>query len=164
LRSPRGRAALEWSTERVKEAVVVAGLVKRERGTLADMFDWLESEFPALPAFRPFAGTQMMRAEDFVEGGQYVLRAELPGIDPDKDVDITIEDGVLTVKAERREEKKEGQRSEFRYGTFTRRVALPAGSNEDDVTATYRGGVLEVRVGIKEEQKVEAKHIAIAKT
>jgi len=141
----------------------VTTLAKRERTTLADLFDWLEGEIPALPVFRPFAGTQMIRVEEYLEDGQYVLRAELPGIDPDKDVDIAIEEGVLRVKAERREEKQEPHRSEFRYGTFTRRIALPAGADEDDVQASYRDGILEVRVGIKEERKPEAKHIAIAK-
>src|SRR5687768_4447289 len=94
-------------------------LVKRESGTFADLVDWLESEFPA---FRPFAGLQMMRVEDFQDGDQYVMRAELPGIDPDKDVELEVQDGVLTIKAERREERKEPHRSEFRYGSFSRSV------------------------------------------
>jgi HSP20 family molecular chaperone IbpA len=111
-------------------------LVKRERGTFADLVDWLESEFPAFPGLRPFAGLQMMRVEDFQDGDEYVLRAELPGIDPDKDVDISIQNNVLTVKAERREEeKKDPHRSEFRYGTFSRSVALPATADETNVKA-----------------------------
>lgn len=138
-------------------------IVKRERSTFADLFDWLENEFPAMPVLRPFAGLQMMRVEIFEEAGQYVLRAELPGIDPDKDVDIAIEQGVLTVKAERREERTESHRSEFRYGTLTRSLTLPAGADEDDVQATYRDGILEVRVAIKEQKKPTAKHIRIAK-
>ena len=104
-----------------------------------------------------------MRVEDYIEEGRYVLRAEVPGIDPDKDVEITIDNGVLTVKAERREEKKEGGRSEFRYGSFSRSATLPTGADPDDVTATYGDGILEVRVGIKPETKPEAKRIAIAK-
>jgi HSP20 family molecular chaperone IbpA len=138
-------------------------LVKRERGTFADLVDWLESEFPAFPGLRPFAGLQMMRVEDFQDGDEYVLRAELPGIDPDKDVDISIQNNVLTVKAERREEeKKDPHRSEFRYGTFSRSVALPATADETNVKAMYRDGVLEVRVAMK-ENRGEAKHITIDK-
>lgn len=138
-------------------------VARRERGTFADMLDWLEAEFPAFPGFRPLSGTQMIRVEEFDEAGQYVLRAELPGIDPDKDVDIAIEDGMLTVKAERREEKKEGGRSEFRYGTFTRTMRLPAGAAEDDVRATYHNGVLEISVPIPEASKPTAKHISVTK-
>jgi len=146
-----------------KEAVTMNNIVKRERGTFADLFDWLENEFPAMPVFRPFAGQQMMRVEDYEEAGQYILRAELPGIDPEKDVDIAIENGVLTVKAERREEKTTAHRSEFRYGTLMRRLTLPPGADEEDVQATYRDGILEVRIAVKEQQRPTTKHISIAK-
>jgi HSP20 family molecular chaperone IbpA len=129
-----------------------------------DLMDWFESEFPTLPIMRrPFTGGQLVRVEDFVDQRQYVVRAEIPGIDPEKDVDITVEDGILTITAERREEKKESSRSEFRYGSFSRSVSLPAGADEDNVSATYRDGILEVRTPLKEEKKPEAKHIAIAK-
>lgn len=136
---------------------------RRERPMFGDLMDWFESEFPALPIMRPFTGGQLVRVEDFVDQRQYVVRAELPGIDPEKDVDITVEDGILTITAERREEKKESGRSEFRYGSFSRSVRLPAGADEGDVTASYRDGILEVRTPLKEEKKPEAKHIAIAK-
>jgi HSP20 family protein len=136
---------------------------RRERPMFADLMDWFESEFSALPIMRPFTGGQLVRVEDFVDQGQYVVRAELPGMDPESDVDITVNDGVLTIKAERREEKKEGGRSEFRYGSFTRSVSLPAGADEENVAATYKDGILEVRTPLKEERKPEAKHIAIAK-
>jgi HSP20 family protein len=79
----------------------------------------------------------------------------VPGIDPDKDVKITIDNGLLTIKAEWLEEKKEGGRSEFWYGSFTRSTTLPTGADPDDVTATYGDGILEVRVGIKPETKPE---------
>lgn len=141
----------------------MATLVKRERPLFADLFDWLQAESPAFPVTRPYLDTQMIRVEDYVEDGQYVLRAELPGVDPEKDVDITVEEGCLTVKAERREETKEAHRSEFRYGAFSRSVTLPIGADEDDVAATYANGILEVRVGIKAEKKSEAKHITVAK-
>jgi HSP20 family protein len=135
---------------------------RRERPMFAELVDWLEGGFPGLPV-RPFVGSQVMRVEDFVEGNQYVLRAELPGIDPDNDVELTVDNGVLTIKAERQEEKKEGGRSEFRYGSFTRSVTLPTGADEDAVAATYDDGILEVRVGIKEAKTPEAKRITIGR-
>jgi HSP20 family protein len=140
----------------------VTTLMVRER-PFTELFDWLEGEFPALPVFRPLIGAQMVRVEDYVDDGHYVLRAELPGIDPKKDVDIMIENDVLTIKADRRGEKKDGHRSEFRYGSFTRSISLPGGVDEDDVTATYTSGILEVRIGIKPEVKPEPKHISIMK-
>jgi HSP20 family protein len=138
----------------------VTTLMMRER-PFVDLVDWLEGEFPALPVFRPLIGAQTARVEDYVDDGHYVLRAELPGIDPEKDVHITIENDVLTIKAERRDEKKDGHRSEFRYGAFTRSISLPGGVDEDDVTAKYTSGILEVRIGIKPEAKPEPKHISI---
>jgi HSP20 family molecular chaperone IbpA len=147
------------SDDHIGEAVGMTGVARRERPRFGELFDWLEGEFP--PVFRAFGGGQMMRVEDYVEGGQYILRAELAGIDPDKDVEVTVRDGVLSVKAERREEKREGQRSEFRYGAFARTISLPAGADENDVTATYKDGILEIRVGMKAEEKPEAKHIPI---
>ena len=159
-----GEMGWKWrQTITQKEAVAVTTLTRRERGAFADLFEWFESEFPMFPVFRPFTTAQLMRVEDYLDDGHYVLRAELPGIDPDNDVDIAISDGVLTVKAERREEKKEGQRSEFRYGTFRRSTTLPAGADEDDVKATYTDGILEVRVGIGKEKQPEPKHISVLK-
>jgi HSP20 family molecular chaperone IbpA len=133
--------------------------MRRERPLFTELFDWLEGEFP--PAFRPIGGGHALRVEDYVDGGYYVLRAELPGIDPDKDVTVTVDGGVLTVEADRTEEKKEGQRSEFRYGAFVRRVSLPAAADENDVRATYAAGILEIRVGMKPERKPEAKQIPV---
>ena len=91
-----------------------------------------------------------LRIEEYVEDGVAVIRAELPGIDPAKDVEITVTDGVLHLTAkreERAEEKRPGSyRSEFRYGSFARHLVLPEGATEADVKATYKDGILEVRV------------------
>jgi HSP20 family molecular chaperone IbpA len=137
----------------------VAEIEKRSRTMFPDLFDWLE-DFPR-PMRRPFTEVQPIRVEDYEEGGRYVMRAELPGIDPDKDVEITV-DGMLTVRGERREETKEKHRSEFRYGAFSRTVRLPKGADPDDVKATYSNGVLTVSVGLP-ERKEEAKRIAVTK-
>src|SRR5436309_15341106 len=65
----------------------------------------------------------------YVEGGELHVRAELPGIDPDSDVDIEVEGGVLTIGGERTQtSKQEGNgwfRSEMSYGRFERRIGLP---------------------------------------
>lgn len=96
------------------------------------------------------SGHQVMRVEEFIDGDTCVIRAELPGIDPDKDVDVSVVDGVLHLRAERREEHEEkrpdGFRSEFHYGRLTRSVVLPEGASASDVKATYEDGILEIRV------------------
>ena len=70
----------------------------------------------------------------------------MPGIDPDKDVSLDIEGNVLTISGERREEKKEKNRHELHYGSFTRSIPLPRDVKTDEIKATYVDGVLEVRV------------------
>ena len=94
--------------------------------------------------------THPMRLEEFVDGDTYVVRAELPGIDPEKDVEITLSDGVLRVSAQREERTEEDRpeqyRSEFHYGRFERFIRLPAGTTEADVKASYTDGILEVRM------------------
>jgi HSP20 family protein len=145
------------------EAVMMTTLAKHKPPRLTDMFRWLDNDFPTIAFTRPVTGEPMIRMEDYVEDSHYVLRAELPGIDPDKDVEITVTEGVLTVKAERREKKKDSQRSEFHYGSFTRSMSLPAGADENDVVATYKDGILEVRVAMVAEQGQEPKRIFVAK-
>jgi len=97
----------------------------------------------------------MLRLEEYVEGSTCVIRAEMPGIDPDKDVEITVSDGLLHLSAHREEKSEDnrpdGYRSEFRYGSFERSIRLPADATEADVKASYKDGILEVRVPIAEE-------------
>jgi HSP20 family protein len=124
--------------------------------------EWLARRWPArlagldFPEFDDWFDRSGMRVEQFRDGDDLVVRAEMPGIDPDKDLEITVSDGVLSVEAERREESENkgdrgAYRSEFRYGRFVRRVGLPAGANEDAVTASYNDGILEVRLPVADE-------------
>jgi HSP20 family protein len=82
--------------------------------------------------------------------GNLVIRTELPGLDPTKDVKVRFEDGALLITGERRqkEEVKEDAyyRMETSYGVFTRRVPLPEGIDEETITADYKDGVLEILV------------------
>lgn len=126
------------------------GLLPRLFG---DMTDWFEIDFPRpLPA---------IRLEDKISDEEYVLRAELPGLDPDKDVQITTLNGVLTLRAERREEEKGLSRTEFRYGAVQRSVRLPANADEAAIKAAYRKGVLEITVPLTAPQP-EGRQIAIS--
>lgn len=99
---------------------------------------------------------EQLRVEEFAENGSLVVRAEMPGIDPDKDVQIDISDGMLHIRAERRKETKEEKRDyfrkEIRYGAFSRALPLAPGVGEADVKATYKDGILEVRLPAAEEK------------
>jgi HSP20 family protein len=123
-----------------------------------DLLDWLEAPWSAL---LPFGPAQTFRVEDYTEDGTYKIRAELPGLDPDKDVEVTVESGVLTIHAERREETKEDRHSEFRYGSLTRSVSLPAGADPEKITAKYGNGILEVTVPVPEQVTPPGRRIAV---
>ncbi len=123
---------------------------------------------PALPdrywfgdVWRALSMPDTMRVEEYREDGNVVVRAELPDIDPDKDVEVSVEDGRLCISAERTQrtehDDESGFRSEFRYGSFSRVLPLPAGVKPDDVVATYRDGILEVRVPVGEPEPARQK-------
>lgn len=135
--------------------------VKREQHSLFPEFSDLFTAFPSFAGLRPMFDTRLMRLEDEMAEGRYEVRAEMPGIDPAKDVDITVRNGQLTIKAERTEKKEFEGRSEFSYGSFVRTVSLPEGADEDDIKATYDKGILTVSVGVSEPAKPE-KHIQVA--
>lgn len=116
---------------------------------LPDLFD-MRRWFDTLPNWMsgPFEG---LRLEEEVVGDEYIVRAEAPGIDPERDCEVWIADGVLHIDVERTcatRDEDDGFRSEFRYGSFHRSVALPDGITAASVQATYTDGVLEVRLPI----------------
>lgn len=129
--------------------------VTRRPRSLFPEFSELFTAFPSFAGLRPVVDTRLMRLEDEIKEGRYEVRAEIPGIDPSKDVDITVRDGELTIKAERTEQKEFNGRSEFSYGSFVRTVSLPAGANEDDIKATYDKGILTVSVAVAEPKPAE---------
>jgi HSP20 family protein len=98
----------------------------------------------------PWVLDDTIRVEEYRQDGTLVVRAELPGIDPDKDVRLTVVHGRLAIEAERHEEdevERDGfMLRELRYGKFSRTLPLAAGVTADSITATYKDGLLEVRV------------------
>ena len=116
--------------------------------TFDRLFDW-----PAMiPTFfnRRWMPEEVIRVDEYQENGTLVVKAELPGIDPEKDVELTVADGMLHIAAERREEEQTEEkgfvRKELRYGSFARTLRLPAGVSEEDFVASYKDGILEVQV------------------
>jgi HSP20 family protein len=129
-----------------------------ERPHVFDRFDrmfddWLQ----VLPFRRPmwsdpdwWGEDLMIRVDEFHKDGILIVRAELPGVDPDKDVELTVSDGMLRIAAERREEEKSEEagyvRHEMRCGSFARTLPLPEGVVEADIEAEYTDGILEIRI------------------
>jgi HSP20 family protein len=133
-------------------------LLRRDpRTVFPDLVDWFEAPFLTL---RPYLG-QPIKVEEYVEGDHYMIRAELPGIDPAKDVEVTVGSGYLTISVERSDKIEAKHRSEFRYGSFTRSLMLPVNADEEAVTASYQDGILTISVGLKTEKKEPAKKIEI---
>ena len=106
---------------------------------IADFADWLDAEF------RSGEG-HAIRMEDHLSKDHYEVRAELPGVDPAKDIEVTVDGDVLNIRAERREHANAGGRSEFRYGRLERSVRLPRNADAEHITAGYVDGVLSVKV------------------
>ncbi len=137
----------------------------RELGTLQGEMNRLFNTFFDTPPQPHNGGARgWIPAMDLVEtDSDFVLRADLPGLAED-DVNIELEDNVLTVSGERKAEheaRKEGYyRIERSSGAFRRTLTLPEGVEPDSVKANFDRGVLEVRIP-KPEQR-EARKVAIA--
>lgn len=108
-----------------------------------------------------------LRVEEFKEDKTLVVRVEVPDIDPDKDIDISVADGQLRINAERQakteHKEKDSYRSEFQYGSYTRTLELPPGTTEADITATYKDGVLEIRVPVAEPVTAPPTKVAVTR-
>ena len=154
-------------------------LTRMERGgDLPTMFSRMDRLFEewmrSLPMRRVFGqggdwpGDELIHVDEFRDAGIQVIRAELAGIDPEKDVEITVQDGMLRIAAQRWvEEKTEDKgytRHELRYGSFSRALPMPEGAGESDIKASYKDGILEIRIPVIEPPAVsEPTRITVSK-
>jgi HSP20 family protein len=87
---------------------------------------------------------------------EVVIKAELPGVKPEE-VDVSIAEGVLTIKGEHKEEKEEKEasyyRRELKYGSFSRSIGLPVAVNADQADAVFENGILILTLPKAEEAK-----------
>lgn len=108
---------------------------------------------------------EWLRVEEIHEDGDLVIRAELPGVDPDEDIDVSVTDHVLRIAAKREqrvdEKKEHGFRSEFHYGEFSRDIRLPSGVTNDAVEADYKDGILEIRIPWPTETERETTKVSV---
>ncbi len=136
------------------------------------LFDDFDGGFWRFPSRRLFDAEPFWRrgatspAVDIVEHEKdYQIAAELPGME-EKDVELKVANGVMTIKGEKKEEKEEKKKdyylSERRYGAFQRAFSLPDGVDADKIEASFKKGVLTVTLpkkpeAIKQERKIEVK-------
>ncbi len=141
-------------------------LMKHERregmptGIIDRLFD---DRWPLRPLLLWPEDRTSVRVEEFRKNGTLVVRAELAGLDPEKDVDVSVHGDTLHIEAERHEEETEEERDylrrEFRYGAFVRDLTLPKGVTAKDVKANYHNGILEVEVPVPPETPMQKVHV-----
>jgi HSP20 family protein len=90
-------------------------------------------------------GSWVPRLETHRKDNEYVVRLDLPGVDP-HDVQVQVEGNLLSITGERKTEEKSSDYHETCYGKFERTVTLPQGVESDKIAAHYQHGVLEIRV------------------
>jgi HSP20 family protein len=138
----------------------------RELGTIQNEMNRLFNSFFDTPT--PANGTTYRRwvpAMDLVETeNAFVLKADLPGLS-ESDVNIELEDNVLTVSGERKSEHEDRKAGYYRversYGSFRRSLTLPEGVDPEAVKATFDKGVLEVTVPKPEQQQPRKVQITV---
>lgn len=134
--------------------------MERFRQNVDDLFD----RFLGPPVGEPNPAAHGPALESFIEGEKLVIRADLPGIDPEQ-VEVTVSDNVLAIKGQREERREEKQRDflhrEVSYGSFERSVTLPRGVKTESIVATYRDGVLELTIPMPKESTPRKVAVAI---
>jgi HSP20 family protein len=115
--------------------------------------------------FAPSFGMAVPAVDLVEEDTDFRLTAEMPGM-TEKDIDVTVSGDMVTIKGEKREEKKEKTKnyffSERRYGSVQRSLALPAGVDRDKINAAFKNGVLTVTLpktaeAVKQQKKIDVK-------
>ncbi len=127
-----------------------------------DVFRGFDSRLPALGRFSSIGGGGWPNVEVSDDEKEIRVTAEVPGLE-EKDIEVMLEDGVLTLKGEKRSETevKDRQFSERFYGRFERRIPLGYEVEDDKVSADFKNGVLTVALPKTERAQAKAKRIAI---
>ena len=126
---------------------------------------WEQDPFKAFGMPAALAGGELSPKVEMLEAnGGYEISAELPGLD-EKDIAVTVQDGMLTLsgekKAEREEKKKNYHLSERSYGSFKRSFRIPDDVQSDKITAEMKNGVMTITMPKSAERKAKARKIAI---
>src|SRR5262245_52608794 len=138
------------------------------RNEMNRMLERFEHDWPRLPGLFGRAGTTSMVTELDVrkDGKQLTIEADLPGL-AEKDVTLTLRDGVLTIKGERKQEREEKAENyhmmERSFGSFERSLRLPDTIDENSVEARFDKGVLKVTAAKRPDAVKAERTIAIKK-
>ncbi|MDY6825050.1 MAG: Hsp20/alpha crystallin family protein [Thermodesulfobacteriota bacterium] len=135
--------------------------LKRHENTQGDLFDRLFEDF-GMPALTNREASWVPAIDVSETDNEYLVKAELPGLKKE-DIDISLNNGILTLKGEKKQEKKDDNENyhfrESYFGTFTRSLRLPNDASEEKVDATYHDGV--VTVSVPKSEKAKPKKIKI---
>jgi HSP20 family protein len=144
-RSHRFQEEINMAIERYQPT----SLLQQFNNEINRMFTRDAGAFPALTGGQWAPAVDIRETED-----AYLIEAEVPGIDP-KDIEVTLDKGVLTLKGERHHdaEKEDGSARyvERSYGNFVRRFSLPDTADEDNIEAKAEHGVLKLKLAKKAE-------------
>ncbi len=123
--------------------------------SIMDEIDEIAREFSRRTSFD--GNTLVPHTDIYEEKDELVVKTELPGIN-EKDLEVTLENNILTIKAEKKEEVAEDATHHTReryYGKYVRSMSLPLHVNGDKVSATFENGTLELRLPKAEELKAK---------
>lgn len=127
---------------------------------LPDHLQWSEVGIPGLRTDTSSTHTIPVELSD-EEEGVYLVSAELPGMDPAQDIEVTVSNENVTIRAQHSETNQDKHRSEFRYGAFQRVLRLPFAVPEEGVEAGYRAGILTLRIPKPADHKDEVRSIPV---
>lgn len=130
---------------------------RRPLGELSELRDWFEQAFADGEGWNP-------RIDVVKKDGELLMKADLPGVKPEE-IEVEVEDGVLTVSGEHEEKSEEKEerylRRERRYGSFSRSMTLPEGVKADDIEAGTTDGVLELRIPLPTSEEKPARKVKV---
>jgi HSP20 family protein len=135
----------------------MAVLVRRDPREWVTDLDWPPPFGPGWvrrmagwPVAWPEAQAWSLPCDVITRGEDLVVRVDLPGIDPERDIEVTVTEGLLRISGQRRREQRNGgeqaHRVESWVGSFERAIRVPDSVDPAKITATYQAGVLEVLV------------------
>lgn len=133
----------------------------------SSLFDhWFDRDFPAFRLLPETAGDKGMLAVDIRENDKaFTLKADFPGLKKE-DIKVSIDNNVLTLSAEHKEEKEEKEkgkviRQERRYGNYVRSFSLGSGVDEKNISASFADGVLTLEIPKAQPHAPQSKQILI---
>lgn len=158
----------EVTTERSRRAEPSRSFLHHPLASLQSEIDRVFGDFfETFDNFPTLSNGTMVPKADFSESDSgYELAVEMPGV-AEKDLDVSVKNGVLTVKgekkSEREEKKKDYYRAERSYGSYYRAMTLPEDADEAKIAARFTDGVLRVAIPKSAEAKSKSQKIAIQK-